>query len=311
MSFNKTETMKIFLLIISLTFVSVTSFGQWSLDNYDLNFDDTIGIQHVTIDTTSNPDNIWQIGTPQKSIFTSSFSSPNAIITDTINSYPSNDTSVFIITNVASGGGFEWAHTVILSGQYFVNSDTLTDFGTIEFSPDNGSTWIDLVNDTIYGSSILWYFPKPTLTGNSNGWQHFYVNIAQLGPIFNIHDGDTILYRFTFISDGVQTNKDGLMFDDFHFEDWAEGVEETPNDNSIAIYPNPVRNQLSINIAQNGCSHSIQIVNSQGQVVYSNKQFRDNFIDIGYLPDGMYFLLYSDAKDLSSKKLIVNHGIKL
>ncbi|MDA3953800.1 MAG: transposase [Bacteroidales bacterium] len=34
---------------------------------------------------------IWQIGTPNKTFFDSAYSSPNAIITDTVNYYPINN----------------------------------------------------------------------------------------------------------------------------------------------------------------------------------------------------------------------------
>lgn len=86
------------------------------------------------------------------------------------------------MTNIASGLGFTWPHTVILSGQYFVNSDTLTDFGIIEMSPDNGNTWIDLINDTINAYAIQWNVTKPTLTGNSNGW----LNFMRTSPILDL-----------------------------------------------------------------------------------------------------------------------------
>ena len=58
----------------------------------------------------------------------------------------------------------------MLTGNYLVKSDSLKDYGKIEFSPDNGSTWIDIINDTAYSSSISWYSAKPILTGNSGNF---------------------------------------------------------------------------------------------------------------------------------------------
>ena len=89
-------------------------------------------------------------------------------------------------------------------------------------------------------------FTKATSTGNSNGWQNFYVNLAMLGYHFNINYGDTILYRFTFISDSTQTNKDGLMFDDFHFEDWVESISEFESENLITLTPIPASDKLKV-----------------------------------------------------------------
>lgn len=287
--------------------IATSSFGQNLYDNYNLNFDDTIGLQHLRIDTITNPNNLWQIGSPQKPVFTNSFSVPNVIVTDTINPYPTNDTSSFVLVNVAEGGGFVWPHTVTFEGQYYVNSDTLTDYGTIEFSPDNGTTWIDLINDTAYTSFYWWYLPKPTLTGNSNGWQNFYVNIANLGPIFGIQDGDTVLYRFTFISDSIQTNKDGIMFDQFQFVDYVEGIEETQNNNLISIYPNPTSDELRIfgKLLRN--YSRIQILDYTGQILFDKSNFNGESIDTRQFANGVYFLRYSDTNNYSIKSFVIQH----
>jgi hypothetical protein len=298
--------MKKLLLSISLTLIAVATFGQL-YDNYDLNFENAIALQHLQIDTLTNQNNLWQVGAPQKTLFTSAFSAPNVIVTDTFNSYPKNDTSSFIILNVALGGGFVMPHTVILAGEYYANTDTLTDYGTIEFSPDNGTTWIDLINDTTYASYFWWGSPKPTLTGNSNGWQYFYTNIAGLGPIFNIQDFDTVLFRFTFISDSIQTNKDGLMFDNLHFEDWVEGIEEIQNDNLISISPNPVSDELRIHRTKVSANYRIQILNYTGQILSDNSNFSGETIDTRQLSNGIYLLKYSETKNFSVKKFVVHN----
>lgn len=307
--------MKQLLLLLILSFFTATSFGQACDDGwYTLTFEGTFEPNCLNIDTVSNPNNIWQIGNPQKTLFTNSFSTPNAIVTDLINPYPTNDTSVFIIKNVATGGGFEWPHTAILSGQYFVNSDTLTDYGKIEFSPDNGTTWIDMLNDTVLIDTINnWYWQwwdnseKPTLTGNSNGWQYFYVSFAELGFAFGIDYLDTVLYRFTFISDSTQTGKDGLMFDDLHFEDWVEGVDEFQNNNLISIYPNPASDRLVIQRTKSSDKSTIQIINYSGQVIVDNQNFVGETVDTQLLTNGIYLLRYSDSKSFAIKKFVINH----
>lgn len=58
----------------------------------------------VKIDTTM-PNNLWQIGKPQKPFFSSSHSPSNAIVTDTINSYPINNDSYFDIVHTGYGNG--------------------------------------------------------------------------------------------------------------------------------------------------------------------------------------------------------------
>jgi len=310
---------KTLIILGALLILTSTSFGQLFDDCYDINFDNQFGLQHLTIDTISNPNNIWQIGSPQKTIFTNANSVPNVLVTDTINTYPINDTSVFVITNVASGSGFEFPHTVILVGQYYVNSDTLTDYGKIEFSADNGTTWIDMLNDTIIVDTAYnwrWYwnsYKKPFLTGNSNQWKNFWVNLAELGHFYGVQNGDTILYKFTFISDSIQTNKDGLMFDDLHFEDWIEGIEEVGFELiKSKCFPNPTKNELTIsfNNKQNS-NFEIYVYNILGNEIYNSKT-NSNIVSLSVskYDSGIYFYKIVDKNNnkFSIGKFIKNGG---
>lgn len=178
----------------------------------------------MNIDTIANPNNNWQIGTPQKTVLNSSYSSPNVIITDSINTYLSNDTSSFTIesTVIQSSSSINWYH-FNLSFKYFVDSDTIVDHGSIEFSHDNGLSWIDLINDTNFSSYLEWTTNAnvgiaPNLSGTSNGWIEASVRMRDLGVLLNIQPGTVFLWRFSFISDSVQNNRDGLMYDNILIE---------------------------------------------------------------------------------------------
>jgi hypothetical protein len=178
----------------------------------------------LTIDVNSNPTNIWQIGSPQKQVLSNAWSTPKVIITDSINSYPNNDTSSFTIecTAIQSSSSVSWTNFT-LNFQYFVDSDTLSDFGMIEFSPDNGVTWIDLINDPTYAQYLAWVTNNnvgqvPVLTGTSGAWIEANLNMRQLGIFLDIQPGTPFLWRFTFISDGIQNNRDGIMYDNILLE---------------------------------------------------------------------------------------------
>ncbi|MBK6444485.1 MAG: T9SS type A sorting domain-containing protein [Bacteroidetes bacterium] len=300
--------MKILLLNCWLVLLTTTLFGQWLGDEgYTMNFEDTSVMNHLRIDTLTNQNNLWQVGSPQKTLFTGAFSAPNAIVTDTLHPYPANDTSSFIIANVATGYGWLLNHTALLQGEYFVDTDTLSDFGTIEFSPNNGTSWYDIINDTFITNHLFTAPGWATLSGSSNGWQQFYINLAPLGQLFNILLYDTILFRFTFISDSIQTNKDGLMFDNLHFEDYFEGVHEIQNDNLISISPNPTSGELRIFKPKTDGKKKIQILNHTGQTLYTNTNFNEETIDISEFPNGMYLLRFSDSKYFAIKKFVVHH----
>ena len=297
----KTNDMrKLMTLIIIVISISGYSQNYWG---YNISFEDTSEFFRLKIDTVSNPNNIWQIGEPQKSIFTSAYSVPNAILTDTINSYPVNDTSRFVINHISSIlGGFQYSHTAILAGKYRVNSDTINDFGVIDFSPDNGNTWIDLLTDTEYLNQWCyeWWSTKPTLTGNSPGWTDFYVWVAGFGPVFNIQPGDTVQYRFTFISDSIQTNKDGLMFDNLHFEDWHEGINETQNQFKTKIYPNPTSGIVEIQfLNENNEIFEFTLFDSNGRVILTKFSTSRSSIelDLSEYNSGVYVYKYINQKD--------------
>jgi len=292
--------MKTLLLNMSLILISASSFGQ---NIYDITFDDNSYLNQVRIDTLFNPNNIWRVGSPSKAVFTSAYSFPNVIVTDTVNPYPINDTVSFTVIHIADGGWASAYPKVDIGGWYYVNSDTLTDYGYIEFSPDLGNTWFRA--DSSEGF-CTWGATEelPTFSGNSNGWKHFYYCLQ---VPYAVNFGDTILYRFKFISDGVQTNKDGLMFDDLHFEDWAEGIAEIQNDNMISISPDPTSDILRIHRTKIHNNQTVQILNYTGQVLYDYENFIGETIDTRQMTNGIYLLKYSATNTFSIKKFVIQH----
>jgi len=202
--------MKKFMLLSLFTLFLLNSYAQWGYGF--VNFDDTAGLFRIYIDP-SIPNNIWQIGAPHKPFFTSSYSVPNAIVTDTFNSYPVNNNSVFYYRT--SGDFNTDAHFTYLDLWYKMDCDTLIDFGKIEISLDTGQTWYNMtagdwnsnwivkdslgntINESGNGDTIVF-------TGISKGWCEFVYD--EYLPEMLI---DTIIFRFTFHSSGVSVPRDG------------------------------------------------------------------------------------------------------
>lgn len=155
-----------------------------------------------------------------------------------------------------------------------------------------------MLNDTVVFDTIFnwaWYwdsYEKPILSGNSNQWKTFSVNLAELGHLYGVQDGDTILYRFTFISDSIQTNKDGLMFDNLHFEDYVEGIEEVGFKLFESYcFPNPAKNLLTIKFENSLKGIDVEILDVTGKIVFNEQAQYINavLIDISELSPGIYY----------------------
>lgn len=289
--------MKNIYLILTMFAIKLVSFGQQS---YTIDFDSPWSANdHIYIDTVSNPNNIWQIGTPSKTVFNSAYSPTKAIMTDTSNVYPINDTSIFYIRHSCLGKGNE---LMTLSFYFKINTDSLSDYGSVDVSLDHGYTWINiLTEDTTY--YIQWLAPKPILTGSSNGWQNFAINMNQLQMMYWT---DSIYYRFTFISDSIQTNKDGWMLDDFQINDVSEAVENKTTNEVLTIYPIPSKGILNINTSDFINNNKMTIFNNTGQIVFESFNYKNTQIDLSNLDNGFYYIKYSYDKQALIQKFIIS-----
>lgn len=252
--------MKTFILALLLVFSTIAANSQaWTW--FDLDDEIWGGLNQIYIDTL-NENNVWQIGKPNKTIFKEASTLPNAIVTDTVRFYPINDTSIFYLTHYRVT--YDITYILQLTFDYQLNSDTITDFGLIEASFDGGINWINLIED-YQDYEFSWSNGPPSFSGNTNGWRQTGINI--LSALDYFPENDSIIYKFTFITDSIQTNKDGWMMDNFGLFDWWETIEEIDKSLSI-VYPNPATDLLFIkfnNPTKELCS--IELFNSTGQKI--------------------------------------------
>jgi hypothetical protein len=88
------------------------------------------------------------------------------------------------------------------------------------------------------------------------------------------------------------------------FSDFSTAVENIIDENTVLVYPNPAKDILNIEFS-NFKNANAEIITSEGRSVqnFSLKDLKTQ-IDIGNLPDGIYFVKISSNKGLFVKKLI-------
>ena len=287
--------MKKILLVICVLW-QINLLGQCiEYTDYSYSFDNENWNQKIIFNQDSA--NIWQIGSPQKINFNESISQNKVIVTDTLNSYPINDTSFFVLNHLSPAGSI--MDFFSLSGRYYVASDTLVDFGKIEISFDLGNSWIDLLNNNLGPST---WFPLPVLTGHSSGWQ-FFQGYISIPTAIGYQACDTIKLKFSFISDSIETNQDGLMFDDLNFIDVYIGIEDLSS-NQIKIYPNPSSNFIKINnLNLQNSIHGIELRDNLGHILNTFDDKTDE-IDISNLEPGFYSIVFKTNQGLIQKSFV-------
>ena len=135
---------------------------------------------------------------------------------------------------------------------------------------------------------------KPILSGRSGGWKHFMVRTQGFWINHSIQQNDTVLYRFSFLSDATHSGRDGLMFDDLSIHD---DIACSVKNNALKTvrsrcYPSPAKDQLTIEF-KNPLNHcfSLGISDESGKPVFSKADiFSDRItLNISALKNGLYF----------------------
>lgn len=251
---------------------------QYLWDNNDSGAIDTVIFEAedplISIDTLST--NLWQIGNPQKVLLDSAFSPSKVIITDTLGPYPVDNHSFFDFylneTNLL------WYYENIFVGFYHkIDTDTLRDGGYLEISFNGGDDFYNVLEYpedvyfegypidednglNLYGLSDTLYTGEPGFSGTSTDWTltmfGWYVvypkppkphtDLGDSAYAKDTEDEETIL-RFHFISDSIDTQREGWMIDDI-FTFWVDFPGSTKNEEAIAfqLFPNPANKELSL-----------------------------------------------------------------
>lgn len=305
-----------FLLLVnaSFSFAQKTMGPQFITQYFDSVETDPYTSIIIEIDT-DNPDNIWQIGPPQKFIFDSAATSPNVLITDTINNYPVNNNSSFSITMQPD----QWYYYGIVAFQWKqkLDMDTNSDGGIVEYSEDNGNTWTSIFNNpyvyNFYGFDSLnvdtlnsgeWAF-----TGTDSVWRDIWLcfDASYYFTIFN----QPFIIRYTFKSDSIDNNKEGWMIDNMLMHlTYLHGAINEKEQPYLKVYPNTTTGIVHIETMKLQEYHIIEqmeLISVDGKVVETfGKAPTKFYIDISKHASGMYYLKVTTNKKTETFPVVLS-----
>jgi Secretion system C-terminal sorting domain len=267
-------------------------FGQLQYNNFETSVD-----LDITFDT-ANTEMIWQIGPPQKNLFNTTTSVPNAIMTDTLNTYPNGQESWFEVE--LSEYTLENFPFVQLEWFQRTDMEENVDGGIIEVSYDGGQTWKNVFDDPDFRPQMVGFFQTGTLFNGKTGitgtqgetwmaicWGNYFGNL----PSFSAG----IKVRFTFVSDNVDTQQDGWLLDNLYVFGGVIGSTSSLNvSNSIPVYPNPAKEELQIDLTEiNTRESQVQVFDATGKKVF--EELLDTNLDLHRIAlnnfhSGIYFL---------------------
>ncbi len=298
-------------LLLTLTAFSLSYFGNGQ--TYTAYFDGgdtTLQSLDLTFDTL--PNNTWQIGQPQKPIFNQAFSDFGVLITDTINSYPTNNTSRFYLNQLPH---IQWG---ILAVQWVQKLDMAdgNDYGYIEYSIDSGANWIN-VFDSPYTYNFYGFNTsnRHTLTNGDIVFSGIDTNWRDIWLCFDnswLTSVDQFSLRYKFVSDSIETNQEGWMIDNFTVhETWFHTVKEIQQEDYISTFPNPANDRININVKKVNEFHIIEEINvrdGHGKLMSHFENVPTQFfMDVSHYKNGVYFIEVKTNLDRSMTQIVIQH----
>jgi hypothetical protein len=262
--------------------------------------------------------NRWQIGTPQKITFTAAHLGLRAIATDTTQHCVPGDSSVFYvkfdnksICNPTSSalGGIGFVHKLDIDAGSIARVEQL-----LYNSTTDDSVWIDMMalpygrqwTDGCYGIC-----DTPDLTKPVTNWDTVSAYLGykyQDHPMHNnVLPNDSVLFRFTYISNDTSLTRDGWIIDNIwpNYDFFGGNVEQTGATRQVSIYPNPGNGDIMVRIPTFKSQCNVVVCDMQGRVVYKySLQIGDSDLKLSLSP-GIYMLKYTVDDYNNTERIVV------
>ncbi len=248
---------------------------------------------------------LWQVGQPDKTVFDSAASYPNALVTDTLNTYPPNaDAAVTFKTSAY----VLWESIFAIRWLQKLDIDSFYDGGIVEFSTDDTNYY------NVYDTSVVYAFygfdsthfmelnnGEWGFSGTDTTWREIWLCFQDLAWFPDSLNHDSVSIRFRFVSDSIDHGRDGWMMDNFRGEiTWVHTIRNLSQKTKYLLSPNPStgRFTLSLNdLRATSSIENIQVVNTGLQILKTLDAFTVPMsLDFGDLAPGIYYLKISSKE---------------
>ncbi len=243
------------------------------------------------------PAGCWQVGAPNKSVFTSALSLPNALVTDTVQPYPSNTTCYAEFTLLADELSWYWGR--------WLEFDQWIDLAPgsrayIEARDTWAADWSRL-NDGWYNSgSVQWGLEGNEFLPSTGGWEHVIFDSPCIGVLDGGNDRwyDPLMrIRFVLEAGDNSSAHDGWMIDDFR-------ATATPCSGGFAehagarlgVTPNPATDRALVDLGDAKGLSIVQVFRTDGKLVTSTSVNGGRVVlDVSDLSAGPYLIRSSGS----------------
>lgn len=295
---------KIFTLIFIVSLI-VTKAQQL---NFVHDFDSQ---NQLDIAIGTNTNNVWQIGKPNKTLFTAANSTPNVIITDTVNKYPINNVSSFTMAIPLITVTCGWCPFALQWVQK-LDMEQGKDGGLVEFSLDNQLWYNAFSTSTSYqfygfqaANAATISTSEMAFTGVDNTWRSMWLCVH--APLTN--QNDTIWVRFTLKSDGVQTNQEGWMMDNFTAHStFAHPIKENSLTSDLTVYPTTTNGMVNIEAKKTRPDlkiDNILLLDINGKIIEDlGSTFSKVVVDMSKYPQGSYYFTVRVGQKVESYQVV-------
>lgn len=300
---------KLYKLFACLFLTTVSSAQSW-VQYFD--GADTAESNSILVDIDTTGGNVWQIGPPQKQIFDSAATVPNVLVTDTINFYPSNDSSSFTFQVVP---WMQWG-IFALQWKQKIDMDSSMDVGTIEYSND-GINWVSAFGNP-YVYNFYGFTPGDTVTtasgmhgfsGTDTTWRDIWL-CFQMSWLQQWSFNDTITFRYTIHSDSLDNQREGWMIDNMQMHitivHTAKGEQKDAYQKVFPSVTDGIVNIETMALNEFHIIENMQLIDATGRVVKEWKDLPTRFwIDISDQPNGSYMLKIQTNKQTNTFPVIL------